>query len=270
LYVYFAIPNWLPMTETSDSPTLKATLACVDVGGGGIQTTVFVNGQVDLVEGPHQPDGSVLLISVPGLIEGGRVIAASNLGWEDVEPVSALGLSGPASLVMNDAEAAALGEAALRGPSALDSLVYIGMGTGVGGAVVADGRVTAENLFGHSLGFSEMTCRCGQTGCLETVAGGWALPEPIDVDQLLKAARAVARAVGEEPIAADGVIVVGGGIARSHPEIVDLMQTELTNRKVEPSAAPTGSKSAAAWGLRHLFNRNGSYQEPAEKGSVSE
>src|SRR5438045_318451 len=129
---------------------LSGTLACVEVGGGSIQTTLFdADGAFDLVNGPLQPDGSTLAIAVPGLIDDGVVTEASNLGWRNTDPVSALGLDGPAACVINDAEAAALGEASLR--ETAGPLVYVGIGTGIGGAVVADGDVIRSNLFGHNV-----------------------------------------------------------------------------------------------------------------------
>ena len=125
--------------------------------------------------GAVAPAGRPLLIAVPGLVDATTgSLAASNLGWYDVDPAEQLGLDGPAALVCNDAEAAALGESVLR-PGHPD-LVFIGLGTGIGGAVVRHG-VAEANLFAHGGGFSRRECGCGRVGCLETVAGGWALPE---------------------------------------------------------------------------------------------
>jgi len=233
--------------------TGPAAFAAVEVGGSTTQTVVFDgDGAWLVVPGAHQPPGAVLAIAVPGLIAGGRVLAASNLGWFDRDPVEALGLPGPATAVLNDAAAAALGEAAVRGAGALADLVYIGLGTGVGGAVVLDGAVTADNLFGHAGGFGERTCACGSTGCLETVAAGWALPPALDRDDLARVAAAVARAIDAEPAAAAGVVVVGGGVAARYPQLVAFVGAALTDRVVEPSAVHAPLKSAAAFGLRHV------------------
>ena len=92
-------------------------LACVEVGGSSSQTVVFGDDTVVLLDGTHQPAGARLALAVPGLLDGHRVVGASNLGWIDVDPVEELGLRGPAEVVCNDAEAAALGEAELRGPA---------------------------------------------------------------------------------------------------------------------------------------------------------
>lgn len=232
-------------------------VACVEVGGGSIQTVVLGDETTDISAGAHSPPGLPLLLAVPGLISGHRVLGAANLGWYDVDPVVELGLSEPASMVCNDAEAAALGEAVLRGSTALAGLVFVGLGTGVGGAVVRDGRVVAANLFGHHPGFGDAPCQCGRRGCLETVAGGWALPDPLSPARLPGVALAVATAILAEPLADGLPVVVAGGLARRHPSLVALVASAMAGREVSGTGAPDGAKSAAAWGLRHAYQTAG-------------
>ncbi len=234
-------------------------LACVEVGGGSIQTVLFGDGSYEVLDGAHQPTSVPLALAVPGIIENGVVAEATNLGWRDTDPVTELRLRGPAEIVLNDAEAAALGEATLRGHDG--PLVYIGIGTGIGGAVVRDGAVLAGNLFGHnSIGhgsaFGDAPCRCGRTGCLETVAAGWALPDPIDAAHFAYLATCVAHAVDGLPISREGLVVIGGGIPRRYPVLTELVASRL-HRSVEGSAAPVDAKSASAWGLRFALERNG-------------
>lgn len=221
-------------------------LACVEVGGGSIETVLLGNGRHQVSSGARAPLGAPLLIAVPGIVADGRVVAASNLGWVDVDPARELGLDRSADLVLNDAEAAALGESALRD---LADLTYVGLGTGVGGAVVRDGRVVAANLLGHSRTFSDRDCTCGQIGCLETVAAGWALPDPLSASDLGVIAGALAEAVLAEPLASSDLVVVAGGLARRYPAVVSALAGALPSRTVQPSAAPPEVKSAAAWGL---------------------
>lgn len=231
------------------TPNHPAQLACVEIGGGSVETVLLDEaGAATRYDGLAVPDGLPLLIAVPGLIEAGRVLVASNLGWYDVDPAEQLGLRVQATVVGNDAEAASLGESALRGGP---DLVFLGLGTGVGGAVVAGGTATC-NLFAHHTGFSSRTCTCGSVGCLETVAAGWAVPDPLDADDLPALATALARAVEAEPLAVPGLVVLAGGLTARHPALVDLLAAELPHRTVEPTAA-RGTKSAAAWGLRHLL-----------------
>src|SRR5205807_4795474 len=98
-----------------DEMTTREVLACIEVGGSSSQTIVFGLDATLYLDGVHQPRGARVALAVPGLIDGRRVAWASNLGWVDVDPLEALGLQGPAGAVCNDAEAAALGEAELRG-----------------------------------------------------------------------------------------------------------------------------------------------------------
>lgn len=231
--------------------TAAAVLACVEIGGGSVETVLLGPGtEVVRTDGLQVPPGLPLLIAVPGLVADGRVIAASNLDWYDVDPAEALGLDVPAVLVANDAHAAALGESALR-PGQPD-LVFLGLGTGVGGAVVRDGVVTGNELGHGGGGFSDRPCNCGGTGCLETVAAGWALPTPLRDADLPVVAAALARAVEREPEATPSLVVLGGGLTRAYPALVDHLAASLPHRTVEPTAA-SGTKSAAAWGLQHLY-----------------
>ncbi|MCW2500524.1 MAG: transcriptional regulator, family protein [Frankiales bacterium] len=244
----------LPVTTSERVPPVVAHpsalgLCCVEVGASSVETVLLGPGSaVQRLDGLHPPDGRPLLLAVPGLVHAGRVVAASNLGWYDVDPAEQLGLPVRAAVVCNDAEAAALGESALR-PGAPD-LVFVGLGTGVGGAVVTGG-VAEANLFAHGGRFGDRPCGCGRVGCLETVAGGWALPAPLTAADLPPLAAALAQAIEQEPRASPRLVVLAGGITTAHPHLVPLLAAALPERTVQPTAAAT-TKSATAWGLRHL------------------
>lgn len=226
-------------------------LICIEVGASSVETVLLESDMVVHRQlGVLAPAGQPLLIAVPGLVEGTRVITSSNLGWCDVDPAVQLGLVGPADIICNDAEAAALGESALR--EGHPDLVFVGLGTGVGGAVVRDG-VAEANLFAHGGSFGERPCECGRVGCLETVAGGWALPESLTENDLSELAHAVARAVEDEPLATPSLVVLAGGLTAAYPSLVTLLGNALPNRQVVQTAAPS-TKSAAAWGLQYLYN----------------
>lgn len=238
---------------------MNRSVACVEVGASSIQTVLFkAGGSHAFLDGAQRPPGHELAVAVPGLIEDDRVLEASNLGWADVDPVEKLGLEGRACIVVNDAGAAALGEERLRGGEVLGRLIYLGLGTGIGGAVVEDGELIAENLFGHMGGFGSASCACGGRGCLETVAAGWALPTPIDDASIVAAASAIAEAIHREPLAtAESLVVLGGGMARAYPQIVDLVRAGLEGLQVQTTSAPEQAKSAAPWGLLHLVSNLG-------------
>lgn len=222
---------------------------CVELGGGSAQTVLFDDdGTTHYLDGAHQPTPSApLLIAVPGIVDSGRVVAASNLDWYDVDPVAELGLQGVARVVVNDAEAAALGESVLRGSV---DLAYLGLGTGIGGAIVRGGQVVATEVFGHRTGFSDIACPCGRVGCLETVAAGWALPDPLPRDRVQTVAAALARALRDPDV--PRFVVVAGGIAKRYPRLVDDLRRMTPDHNIEGTRAPSAAKSAAPWGLMHL------------------
>ncbi|MDA0566031.1 ROK family protein [Streptomonospora sp. S1-112] len=84
-------------------------------------------------------------------------------------------------LVDNDVNALALGEVR-HGSTAADNLLFVKIGTGIGCGIIAGGRLHrgaqgAAGDIGHIRvpGADSAACRCGNTGCLEAVAGGAAL-----------------------------------------------------------------------------------------------
>ena len=229
---------------------LTDQLCCVEVGASSIETVLLGPGAWwQRRDGLPTSIETPLLLAIPGLVSGGRVLAAVNLGWYDVDPAQQLGLTRPAAVVCNDAQAAALGESVLR-PGDPD-LVFVGLGTGVGGAVVTEG-LAAANLFAHGGSFGERGCACGRVGCLETIAGGWALPGRLSAAELPAIAAAIATAVNNEPRATPELVVLAGGLTAAHPALLSLLGQALPDRTVVPTAA-MGTKSAAAWGLRHLY-----------------
>lgn len=91
--------------------------------------------------------------------------------------------------VDNDSNLLALGERARRRDSLVD-LIYCKIGSGVGAGLLSKGRIHrgangAAGDIGHvRVSDSDAQCRCGKIGCLEAVAGGWALVR--DAEQAIK------------------------------------------------------------------------------------
>lgn len=115
-------------------------------------------------------------VGAPGVIEfDGRVLEASNLGWHELDLGSELRsrFEVPVSIA-NDASMAALAE--FRRHPVDRNLILIKLGNGVGSGLVLNGAVyrgqhSAAGEIGHvRLGDGGLPCRCGQNGCLETVA----------------------------------------------------------------------------------------------------
>lgn len=111
--------------------------------------------------------------------ESGTVVAASATfaDWAGFPLADELGtrLSVPVR-VENDVNAFLLGEAAHAAAGEGDVLGVM-LGTGVGGAVIIDGELRhgpngAAGEIGHTPGYSDLVCTCGQVGHLETLASG--------------------------------------------------------------------------------------------------
>ena len=117
----------------------------------------------------------------PGVVdsEAGTVIGAYNLNWKTLQLVkdqfeSALGLP---FFIDNDANVAALGEQWVGAGNNNPNVVFMTLGTGVGGGVIAAGNLIrgvkgAGGELGHiTVDFdAPFACTCGKKGCLETVA----------------------------------------------------------------------------------------------------
>lgn len=135
--------------------------------------------------GPAEASPAGIGIGMPGLQDdAGRVQDASNLpGLNGVAVAAELGaaLSLPARMD-NDLNVVALGEAHFGGyPESSGRLLAVYIGTGIGAALVASGKVlrpTHGSLGdpGHILVNPQgRRCRCGATGCLETEVSGWSM-----------------------------------------------------------------------------------------------
>ena len=123
-------------------------------------------------------------IGSPGIIdsENGTIVFAGNLNWKNAplgRRVSEL-LELPVYLT-NDANAAALGESYLGGGKNYGSMIFITLGTGVGGGIIIDGKLfegyrSAGAEVGHSvIKLGGEKCTCGRRGCFEAYASATAL-----------------------------------------------------------------------------------------------
>lgn len=107
----------------------------------------------------------------------GIVLDAPNLGWKNVDIKQVWSCYSEIPLyVENDANVAALGEY-FHGSSRVDSMLFITLGTGVGGAVIIDGKLVRGSHGGAGeLGhlpvnpMEDEYCKCGKKGCLEQYA----------------------------------------------------------------------------------------------------
>lgn len=119
-------------------------------------------------------------MGTPGTVdsEAGTVIGAYNLNWRELQFVKKMIEEGTGIkfVIDNDANVAALGER-WKGAGENDpDVVFITLGTGVGGGIVADGHLLhgvtgAAGEVGHiTIDPNGFECTCGKRGCLETVS----------------------------------------------------------------------------------------------------
>jgi len=217
--------------------------------------------------------------------ERGVITLSPNLpGWRDIPLrdilTERLGIK---AWLINDTNAAALGEHHLGIGQGVDNLIYITLGTGIGGAIILDGKLYtgvsgSAGEIGHmTIDASGLRCKCGNTGCWETLASGTAVVreaitrinhgqksslteivagrlEQITAETVAMAARdgdSLARDVIKQAATYLGVglvnlvnifnpamIVIGGGLAKMGDQLLDPAR-EIVKERAFPIAAQT-------------------------------
>ena len=151
-------------------------------------------------------DATKIYISCPGLVDKhGKINKILYVSLEGVNLVDEIARRmGKEAIVINDANIQGLG------CYNKNSLLYMNIGTAIGGSFVCDNRLFLGNdgfscEFGHVFIGNEQVCNCGRVGCLDTVASGWCFVEKFgenwwnraddsDIQEQLKIA---GRAVGD-------------------------------------------------------------------------
>lgn len=160
-------------------------------------------------------------------------------------------------LVDNDVRIMALGEhRTVRGEER--NMLFVKVGSGIGSGLVVDGHIVRGELgaagdIGHIVVApdAQEICMCGNRGCLEAVAGGWAIsrrlgdlaPAPPDVVRLVKeghpdAIREVRRTGRYLGIAIAGAInllnprsvILGGNIAQAEEQVLAAVREVVYSR----------------------------------------
>ncbi|MBU5363015.1 ROK family protein [Enterococcus raffinosus] len=119
-------------------------------------------------------------IGVPGAVssDGEIVVRAVNLDWEQLPLKKMIKHElGIEACLLNDANAAALGEMWKGAARGRKNLLFVTLGTGVGGGIILNGEVlngchSAGGEIGHIPNRSDENrlCGCGGRNCLETFA----------------------------------------------------------------------------------------------------
>ena len=148
-----------------------------DNGGEQILPDIAASIRGYLQEKHIEPDSILGLgIGVPGPVDSrGYVNRCINLGWGVFNLVERLQqLTGFPVSAGNDANVAALGEYWKGGGQGCENMVFITLGTGVGGGLVLNGRLLpgthgSAAEIGHLILNREETepCNCGNYGCAE-------------------------------------------------------------------------------------------------------
>ncbi len=167
-------------------------------------------------------------------------------GWQGFDLAAALSATfGVRVALENDADAAALGEAAWGAGKDVRRFIFITVSTGIGGGMVFDGRLyrgangAHPEVGHHIIDGSGPLCSCGARGCWESLAGGLAFAErynaatgeALDAREICKAAESgqprALEAVAREgyylglglanliTLFAPDAIALGGGVMQS-------------------------------------------------------
>jgi predicted NBD/HSP70 family sugar kinase len=215
------------------------TGALVDLRGQIIQsirlpltsrdTSAAVRILANLIDGLSSNNGSGPLLGIgigsPGVVDSrtGTIRWGVNLGWEDVPlgPMLKERYDLPV-IVINDSQAAAVGEFTFNRTAAPRNLVVVRVGRGIGSGIILDGRLyqgdgSGAGEIGHGIfdgpaaGAEPEPCRCGRAGCLETTASMHAMVAAAQrVDPTIDSAAALVAALRAGHAAARSVVVAGG------------------------------------------------------------
>lgn len=126
-------------------------------------------------------------VAKPGLIEPetGRVIFSPNFGWQDVPLKAWMSELLPYPVMVENANRAqGLWEVCVHPDDERLTVLCVGLGYGIGGALIEQGKVY-RGASGTSGEIGHVTvskdsgalCSCGNTGCLESLASGAALAQ---------------------------------------------------------------------------------------------
>ena len=162
------------VVTSADAPAEKTALALAELA---VQTAEKA--------GKSMNDVQAIGIGSPGVIDSanGTVVSWTNFGWRNV-PLGALveKYTGKKTFILNDANAAALGEAKFGAGKNFSDSVLLTLGTGVGSGIILGGKLfegfrSAGGELGHTvICMDGEQCTCGRRGCFERYASTTALP----------------------------------------------------------------------------------------------
>jgi predicted NBD/HSP70 family sugar kinase len=187
--------------------------------------------------------------------------------WVGVRPADELSQrTGFTAELVNDANAGALAESLYGAARNCDHMIYVRISAGIGAGIVSNGQLqTGGNGLAGEVGHLRVqpegrVCRCGNRGCLETVASPLAIADllthswkrPVDTDELFRllgagdhgaqravedAGEAVGRCIAAMVTLLDPeLVVVGGELATAGETLFEPMRRSI-RRQVMPRSA---------------------------------
>ena len=131
-------------------------------------------------------DIEIIGIASPGIISKKTIVKATNLSLEEFCLCEALEEAlGINTQIRNDAKCAALAEKKYGSLKNYEDAVFVGIGTGIGGAVFLNGQLLEPDRnegfeIGHMIIEADgRPCSCGKRGCFETYASIRALKQRV-------------------------------------------------------------------------------------------
>ncbi|MFC2012463.1 ROK family protein, partial [Chloroflexota bacterium] len=202
------------VSDMQETGKQKLPVLVVDLGGTKI-TAAIISPQMEIIarynhptlasEGPEAVIGrmfsgidhlleksdltpsriSAICVADAGIIDikRGLVTTSPNLpNWNNIPLKSIVEEKyGVATYLINDADAAALGEHHLGAGKGLNTVILLTLGTGIGGGIIINSRLylgptgSAAEIGHMVIEASGPPCNCGKRGCLETFSSGTAI-----------------------------------------------------------------------------------------------
>jgi glucokinase len=179
-----------------------------------MQATLEV--MVDAAKAVLAPEVRAVGIGAAGLVEAGtgRLIFAPNLAWRNALLSGFVWDNvGLPAFADNDNNVAAWGEYRHGAGRGYRYMLFVGVGTGIGGGIVVDGRLLrGAHGFAAEIGHIIVEpggplCGCGNHGCWEQVASGHALTRAGREAAQQHPQSMIARRVGGDPAKVTGPLV---------------------------------------------------------------
>jgi len=209
-------------------------------------------------------------IALPGPVDSSGIVhGLTNLGYETFDGKKLFNekFAGIPTFALNDANAAALGEYTLL-PKKIKDVVFVTLGTGVGGGIISNGHLLTGDIggageIGHiTVNYNETKpCSCGKCGCLEQYASAtgivniakekYGFPDNISAKEIFDWAKggnvAAIRVVHDFSVyLAKGLgivasvlnpkaIIIGGGVSNAGDILIESVTTHFEKYVFAPS-----------------------------------